>query len=361
MKPGRHSNWPHYLPMAYFGFFLWPPYHDGAEPEQWAFTVLGTVLFVVLYVSALRLKKRIWRLISLGIMVALGAAYAPFNLAANCFFIFAAALLGHVVETEAGFGKGLAANLLVVGLTTWWAHLPGWFLVFTGGVSAVAGVSSFYLHQRERIYRKLSAANAEIEHLAKVAERERIARDLHDVLGHTLSVIILKSELARRLMDRDPERAKAEIGDVEQSSREALAEVRSTIRGYRVNSLEAELAQAKRALEAAGVEVKTEAAAVPLSSAQEGVIALAVREAVTNVVRHAQARNCRLRLERVNGRCRLEVQDDGCGGQQPEGHGLRGMRERVEAFGGSLRRETSAGTKLCVEIPLAETGKGNGF
>ncbi len=107
----------------------------------------------------------------------------------------------------------------------------------------------------------MQKAQEEIEHLAKVAERERIARDLHDVLGHTLSVIILKSELARKLMDHDPARAKAEIADVEQTSREALAEVRSTIRGYRDHSLEAELKQAKATLETAGVTVKSESQA----------------------------------------------------------------------------------------------------
>jgi two-component system sensor histidine kinase DesK len=175
---------------------------------------------------------------------------------------------------------------------------------------------------------------------------------LHDVLGHTLSVIILKSELAGKLIDRDPQRAKLEMADVEKTSREALAEVRTTIRGYRAYSLEAELKQAQATLETAGVKVKSESAEVALTPVQESVVALVVREAVTNVVRHAGARNCLLRLTPVNGTCRFEIQDDGRGGGAAEGNGLRGMRERIEALGGTLQRETNSGTRLTIEFPI---------
>ncbi len=192
--------------------------------------------------------------------------------------------------------------------------------------------------------RKLRKANEEIENLAKVAERERIARDLHDVLGHTLSVITLKSELAGKLIDRDPERAGKEIREVEQISRQALTDVRDAIRGYRSQGLVAELAQAKTTLETAGLTVQCDAATtVKLPAVQESVLSLAVREAVTNVVRHAQARTCRMRLEQQNGTCRLEIHDDGCGASNGEGNGLRGMRERVEMIGGTLQPQHGSG------------------
>ena len=161
-----------------------------------------------------------------------------------------------------------------------------WFTV-VASQSSLAAATCFYA-QRNRANAKLRMANTEIEHLAKVAERERIARDLHDVLGHTLSIIILKSELAGKLIDHDPARAKAEIADVEQTSRTALAEVRSTIRGYRADTLEAELKQAKAALETAGVSVRSEAEKIGLNAAQESIVALVLREAVTNIVRHAK-------------------------------------------------------------------------
>ncbi len=202
------------------------------------------------------------------------------------------------------------------------------------------GSVNIHFAQRNQANRQLRMAQDEIEHLARVAERERIARDLHDVLGHTLSVVILKSELASKLIGNDPDRAANEIRDVEQISREALAEVRNAIGGYRAGGLEAELVRAASTLKTAGVAAECQSVHVSLSPAQETVLALAVREAVTNVVRHARARRCLLRLEQVDGNCLLEIQDDGCGGSQGEGNGVRGMRERVEALGGTLQRET---------------------
>jgi two-component system sensor histidine kinase DesK len=219
----------------------------------------------------------------------------------------------------------------------------------------IIGAGNTFFAERNRINRQLRRANEEIENLAKVAERERIARDLHDVLGHTLSVITLKSELAGKLIDRDSQAARKEISEVEQISRQALSDVRDAIRGYRSQGLVAELAQAKTTLETAGVTVQCDAATtMKLPAVQESVLSLAVREAVTNVVRHARARTCRMRLEQQNGSCRLEIQDDGCGASNSEGNGLRGMRERVEMLGGTLSRNTEAGTRLTITLPLKE-------
>ncbi len=355
----RDRGWGAYIWLAYFGFFFLDPILSHAGWQRWLATGIGTVLFLVLYFAAYWLRRP-WNLVDLALMVLCGVAYAPWNGGATCFFIYAAALLPFVVEREIQ-ALQLLGLIIVVAIATWWYfHLSGWFLVYAVGISAAVCSGNIYYAQRTRMYKKLRGAQDEIEHLAKVAERERIARDLHDVLGHTLSVIILKSELAAKLIDRDPERAKAEIRDVEQTSREALAEVRSTIRGYRQQGLEEELKRAKATLETAGVTVKSESAAVGLSPAQETVVAMVVREAVTNVVRHAQARNCELRLAPQNGACVLQIQDDGRGASQPEGTGLRGMRERIEALGGTLERETTAGTKLTIRFPLpasAENGR----
>ena len=175
----------------------------------------------------------------------------------------------------------------------------------------IIGTLNVYFSQHGRAQKKLLRAQEEIEHLAKIAERERIARDLHDVLGHTLSVIVLKSELASKLVEHDPARAKSEMADVEQTARTALAEVRQAIGGYRSNGLVAELAQARATLETAGITVECEQVPVQLPATQESVLSLAVREAVTNVVRHAHAARCRLELRTNDGLCRLSIQDDG--------------------------------------------------
>ncbi|HXZ42834.1 MAG TPA: sensor histidine kinase [Terriglobales bacterium] len=349
----NERGWAFYTPLAYFVFFWLQPILDHASWKQLLLTALGTAIFVALYLAVASLENTKLQLLTLAVMVLIGALYVLHNVGASCFFIFAAALLPYVLESELAVFVLIAAIVAVAGLETFLLHLSGWFLFYAGGLSVIVGGSNIYFAQKTRMYCRLKKANEEIEHLAKVAERERIARDLHDVLGHTLSVIILKSELAGKLLDRDPGRAKAEIADVERTSREALAEVRNTIRGYRANSLEAELKQATQALETAGITVKSEAGKLDLTPAQESVVGLVVREAVTNIVRHANARNCSLRLSPNNGSCRLEIQDDGRGGGAVEGNGLRGMRERIEALGGTLIRHTSPGTTLLIEFPLA--------
>ncbi|HXY49208.1 MAG TPA: sensor histidine kinase [Terriglobales bacterium] len=200
-------------------------------------------------------------------------------------------------------------------------------------------------------------AHEELEHLAKVAERERIARDLHHLLGHTLSLIALKSELAGKLLDRDPSQAKVEIRDVEEASRHALAEVRQAILGYRAKGLAEEFKQAQATLETAGGEVESRIPDMQLPATHETVLSLALREAVTNIVRHARAHRCSMHLDRQNGHCYLEIHDDGQGGDQLEGNGLRGMRERVESLGGSLDRDTYQGTRIRITLPVGRTGE----
>jgi two-component system sensor histidine kinase DesK len=247
----------------------------------------------------------------------------------------------------------IAALVAAVWLQAWMLGYPVGYWLPATLCPAVAGVVNVNVAQRRQATARLHLAHEEIENLAKIAERERIARDLHDVLGHTMSVIILKSELASKLVDRDPERAKTEIGDVERISRDALAEIREAIRGYRSDGLAAEIVRARQTLETAGVAFECRSSDVVLKPAQESVLALVVREAVTNVVRHAQAHICRLELGRVDDACRLEITDDGRGVVQTEGSGLRGMRERVEALGGTLRRDGGRGTTLTITLPLA--------
>lgn len=348
----KEHGWMIYFWLVYFGFFFEDPILSHAGWQKWLATGVGTIIFLVIYFGFFR-SQRPWNRIYLGAMVLMGLLYAPYHYGAACFFIYAASFAPFTVDTEIAAAEVLAGLAAIVSLECYFFRLGFWFWFWGCVFGVIIGTGNIFFAQRDRANCKLRMAQNEIEHLAKVAERERIARDLHDVLGHTLSVIILKSELAGKLIDRDPARAKAEMADVEQTSRQALAEVRSTIRGYRAHSLDEELKQARAMLETAGVTVQSEATEVSLSPAQESVVAMVVREAVTNVVRHAHARNCQLRLAPLNGTCLLEILDDGQGGHQVEGNGLRGMRERIEALGGTLARETSVGTRLTIQFPLS--------
>ncbi|MEP7001084.1 MAG: sensor histidine kinase, partial [bacterium] len=188
----------------------------------------------------------------------------------------------------------------------------------------------------------------------RVAERERIARDLHDVIGHTLTLITLKSALAARVAKRDPARAADEMRDVERVSRDALQEIRAALAGNRDVGLALEVASAASMLESAGITVEHAVMPVSLSPSEEATLALAIREAVTNVVRHAGASMCRITLSGDDGRRSLSIEDDGRGKHGPDGRGLAGMRERVTAVGGQLVVDAGAVSGTRVRITLAE-------
>lgn len=358
----RDHGWGPLLWVLYLGFFFVQPVVDHASLKRWLFDGLGAAIFLAFY-WGLFLLERPRALVHIGGMVLLGVLFLPYNPGACTFFIFAAAMVPFSVDTQGRAIASLCAIAGIGGIEALLLHRAAWVLFYSGIFPVLIGAGNVFFAERNRMNRRLRKANEEIEQLAKVAERERIARDLHDVLGHTLSVIILKSELAGKVIERNPEQAGKEIREVEQISRQALSDVRDAIRGYRSQGLPAELALAKSTLETAGVAVHCDAATtLKIPAVQESVLSLAVREAVTNVVRHAQARTCSLRLEQQNGSCRLEIHDDGRGGANLEGNGLRGMRERVEMLGGTLDRDTLAGTRLVITLPLKEVKpKGEGF
>ena len=201
---------------------------------------------------------------------------------------------------------------------------------------------------------ELRQAREEIARLAVSEERLRFARDLHDLLGHSLSVVVLKSELASRLAARDPERAAAEMADVEKVARQALNDVREAVAGYRRVSLAQELEGVQQVLKSAGIRPRVERTAGPLPAEVEDVMAWAVREGVTNVLRHSGARTCEVVVSRQDGLACLEIRDDGAGPALPpvEGTGLRGLRERVEAHGGSLQLGPRAGQGFRLQVSL---------
>jgi two-component system sensor histidine kinase DesK len=350
----KDHGWSPLLWAVYLGFFFIQPVVDHVSLRTWLLDSLGSMVFLVLYLGLFVLDGS-WPLVHIGGMVLLGVLFQPINAGACTFFIFAAAILPFCVESQAAAFVGLGIIGVIGAVEGLLLHVSGWTLFYSAAFPLIIGAGNTVFAERNRMNQKLRNANEEIEHLAKVAERERIARDLHDVLGHTLSVITLKSELAGKLLDRDPQRAGEEIREVEEISRQALSDVRDAIRGYRAKGLAAELAQAKATLETAGLTVQCDAATtIALPAMQESVLALAVREGVTNVVRHARASTCHLRLEQQNGTCCLEIHDDGLGGPGAEGNGLRGMRERVEMLGGTLERSTKSGTRLTITLPLKE-------
>jgi two-component system sensor histidine kinase DesK len=346
----KDQDWTGYIWLAYLASFLITPFVFPAPVWQRVATVLGTLAALPLYFLGYWLTGRrvLW---VAGGFTLLAMVFAPFNFGAASLFIFAACYIARMGRPWEAL-QCLGVLLVIEVLESWVMRLPPYFWIPTIFFSSLLGSAMIQWLHRKRLTDKLLAAQAESEHLAKVAERERIARDLHDLLGHTLSVIVLKAELASRLTASDPARAAEEIRDVERISRDALTQVRAAVRGYRSAGFDGELKVAMQALEAAGIQVETSVEQPPLSPAQETVFAMALREAVTNVVRHAHATVCRLTLRRVGRFCEMVVADNGLGGVPAEGSGLSGMRERVEALGGALERDGSHGTQLRIRVPV---------
>jgi two-component system, NarL family, sensor histidine kinase DesK len=205
----------------------------------------------------------------------------------------------------------------------------------------LAGLAVFGMRLAFDRNTQLMKARDEVAQLAVSAERERMARDMHDILGHSLTVITVKAELAGRLIDVDPVRAGAEIADLERLSREALADVRATIGGYREVTLARELANARSALTAAGITADLAGAVDEVPGERRELFGWAVREGVTNVVRHSGASRCEVHVSRDH----VEVVDDGRGlepcpsddaADPTPGHGLAGLRERAQAAGATM-------------------------
>ena len=348
--------------LVYLIFFLIEPFARHSLP-YWIESLGYVAIYIILYFVFLIFSDLRVRVATLAGMLFLGLWTYPHNGGGTCFVIYSAALIPFLTSSISWIVGALFAESAFVAVEGLWLHISpySWF----SGILLIitVGGSNIVFAQKVRADRKSRMQQEEIEALAAVAERERIARDLHDVLGHTLSVIVLKAELANRLLGRELEattpdaatlyRAKTEIADVERTARTALAEVREAIGGYRARGLAAEIDAARNTLASAGVTLTTEGDLHPatLSAAEETVLALALREAVTNIVRHAQATACTLRVVSDRGRYRLSVEDNGQHPVTREGNGLRGMRERVESLGGQLSLSRETGTQLIIDLP----------
>lgn len=217
--------------------------------------------------------------------------------------------------------------------------------------------------KQEVLEEKLEDANKRIADLVKQEERQRIARDLHDTLGQKLSLIGLKSDLARRLITKDPEQAKDELKDVQQTARTALNEVRQLVSQMRGIRLDEEIVLVRQILKAADIEFiySQEKPVINVSLFLENILSMCIKEAITNVVKHSQANVVQLTIKQSLKDITIIVQDDGVGlwqkPNQTSGHGLIGMRERLDFVNGSLKIIGDGGTKLIMKVPLVQVAK----
>src|SRR5690606_14477634 len=302
---------------------LFQPLFDSSSTwVDWTLTALIVMAFLPVYGWTGRFaceRPYFWRgqpggVFGIAIMLAMAVLLAPVNSGTSVFFIYAAATGALIRPRRLAVGV-VTASFLLVPVAALLSVVPYPYVFFAYVPSLIfvpiVGIANYHQRERDDHRARLAMAQGEIERLATIAERERIARDLHDLLGHTLSTITLKSELAAKLLAKDPLKAAQEIADVERISRDALGQVREAVRGYRTRGMEGEIANAKLALEAAGIDFDYYFEKLDLSPMAESALALALREGVTNVVRHSGAGSCQVRLEARAGEGVLVITDDG--------------------------------------------------
>jgi two-component system sensor histidine kinase DesK len=330
--------------------FITPVFDRDAWNMRWVVLTLASYpLFLWLYAMCCLASRRASRTYAVG-MVLLCMGLLPWYPSAMTYFVFGCVMLRVC-------GMRLRAYLLtLVGLNmallaeAWLLHYP-WQATFTIPiVTLIIGLIVNAERTSEEKDAELRLSHDEVRRLAATAERERIGRDLHDLLGHTLSLITLKLELSRKLFDRDSEAARREMSEAESVARHALAEVRAAVTGIRATDLAAELASARLLLGASGVHLDYQLPALQLPEHVERALALVIREASTNIVRHARASEAKIALSVEGADVLLQIGDNGRGALVLEGNGLAGMRERVRGIDGALQIDSPAGRGTCLRV-----------
>ena len=332
--------------------FLTPLFGSGYSLRWVLLTVVTYPLFLALFTAVLLAPRHHAPRYALS-MVALGLLPLAWYPSAVSYFIFGCVMLR--VSRRGGFGRyllqlaGLNALFVVVGLL---AHYPWQALIWIPSMAVIVSLAVNVGTANQEKDAALQLSQDEVRRLAATAERERIGRDLHDLLGHTLSLITLKLELSRKLAERDPDGSRREVAEAEAIARQALAEVRSAVTGIRASDLAAELASARLLLEYQHVHLDY-MPPPPMPAEAERALSLVLREAATNIARHAQAHQAWIRFEQEGRNVVMEIRDDGRGGAHVDGNGLTGMRERVAALRGTLTLQSVKGEGTCVTVRVA--------
>ncbi|NQX46732.1 sensor histidine kinase [Paenibacillus tritici] len=313
-----------------------------------------------------------WLGLQILIIVVLFILYSPYNLYMG---FFTSNFIGWYADSRR-FWRALTvfAGVLIALILLSLAHIQGTEILFLLPFIMMMLVTPFgirSMNRRRLLERELDQANEVIRQMVKREERMRIARDLHDTMGHTLSLITLKSQLVEKLVVKNPERAQAEAREIERTSRAALRQVRELVSEMRAVSVAEELAEAAEMLRSAEIalEVDGDAALPGVSDLTQNILSLCIKEAITNIVKHSGADRCRIGIGMTAGEVRITVEDNGVGlgqdrgaeeAERQGGNGMKGMAERLSLIDGSLTLASGAGggTLLTVVTPrVVKDGK----
>ena len=358
-EPYSPYVWLIYLPMFFVPVFFY--FHS-----TWQFVATGLIciVFLALYFHYywVSLEAKLWHLVGIVVLGVIAAYLTP---TASTLFIYAAAMCHSLKSIKLAYQvlTGIIVTIVLISLLFDYGvyfYLPA--LIF----SVLTGVTSIYQQALNEKKQELILSQKEAQRLAKVAERERIARDLHDLIGHTFSVITLKADLAGRILDKELAKAKQEIKQIEDISRAALSQVREVVSGYRSSDLLSELANAKNVF--ASLSIQFDYHLFDLTETQleadmqaNKELAIVLRELVTNIIKHAKATKVNVQVKKQGQGLVLLVQDDGQGMPEMQsanlGFGLKGIQERINKLHGWVKLDAESkqvGTLSEIYVPLSQ-------
>ncbi|VAW48275.1 integral membrane sensor signal transduction histidine kinase [hydrothermal vent metagenome] len=352
----ERNHYIEYIWLVYLAIFFTSLYYYHPIKYSLFYAVLGTFLFLVVYfngynTSANKIK---WNILAILIIGSFMTALTP---GASIFFVYAAAFCCRLGNTKKAVIGLIIVSIWIVSLVLVF-KFSVYFYIPALLYSLIIGAVNIYQYTIQQKDIELLLSQNEVKHLAKISERERIARDLHDLIGHTFSVITLKAELAGKLIDSDNKKAKNEILEVETISREALKQIREVVTGYRSSDLNTELAHAKHLLESHNIHFTYEFKNFEMKDSINKELAIILKELITNVLKHAKAQRVSTQISLENNSANMKVEDDGIGlnSNYNNGFGLKGIKERVKKLSGSFtiqsNSSTISNTSFMVKIPL---------
>ncbi|WP_339719716.1 sensor histidine kinase [uncultured Paraglaciecola sp.] len=356
-----------YVWLIYLPLFFVPVVVFYEDPMDLVWTFSASIAFLSLYFHAYWAKRQDI-IYHIGAILVI-ATLAAFVTATACtLFIYAGAFCSRLNPLKYAVTVLIGLLLWIITIS-WLFEFEAYFYMPALTFSLIVGILNIYQCALYENKQALILSREETQRLAKVAERERIARDLHDLIGHTFSVITLKADLAGRLLDKgqdkDLAKARIEIKQLEDISRDALSQVREVVSGYRSSDLLSELANAKNVFSSLDIDFhyqfeNIDEQQIELESTNNKELAIVLRELVTNVIKHAKATQVTVTIKHSNGKITLAMQDNGQGfeNSQHQGFGIKGIEERIQKLQGWVSVKSGgdySGTLSEISLPLIKS------
>ncbi len=349
----------HYAPyiwLVYLGIFFMSLIAYHPIEYSYVYATIGLFAFLIVYFNGYWASTEQIKWNIFGILL-IGSLLAILTLGASVFFVYASAFCCRLSTPKKAF-VGLIVIVVWIGVYSWFYSLSSFFYVPAILFSVMIGGINIYQHNIDLKRQELILSQQEVKHLAKISERERIARDLHDLIGHTFSVITLKAELAGKLIDKEKDKSKSEIKQIENISREALKQIREVVTGYRTSDLNSELAHAKYVLQSNDINFEYCFDKVEFDDVTNKELAIILKELVTNILKHSQASKVECKISQINNEIILTLEDNGNGfdaNAKVNGFGLKGIKERIDKLNGQISIVNEQGSKFIISIPALKS------